>query len=87
VDIVNEISSCRKALGFTQSDMSKKLGVSMQSYYRKEKGYVPFTDSEKVFLLKLFKTKFPELTIDSLFFNPFTKKCKEEQEVNEYAKR
>lgn len=73
---MNKIVQCRKALGYTQLDMAKKLNVSRQSYYRKEKGYVSFNDTEKMFLLETFRELFPQLTIDELFFSS---KYKEKQ--------
>jgi len=75
---MNKITQCRKALGYTQLDMAKKLNVSRQSYYRKEKGYVSFNDKEKLVLLGMFKKLFPDLTIEELFF---LKEHKEKQRI------
>lgn len=64
----NEISQYRKFLGYTQKEMADIFGISTQSYYRKEKGYSPFNDEEKVKLKEMINEFFPELTIDDLFF-------------------
>lgn len=74
---MKELSSYRKAIGYTQKDMSNIFGISRQAYYRKEKGYTPFSDKEKVIFKNLVKPVFPNVTIDSLFFTENTKKCKE----------
>lgn len=66
---MNEVAKMRRYKGLTQTDVSKILGVSLQSYYRKEKGKTPFTDSEKVTLKELFIEDFPEITIDEIFFS------------------
>lgn len=73
------LSNLRKASGYTQMDYANELSISRQSYYRKEKGYVPFNDKEKIIVLNLLKSQFPDLTIDSLFFSQNTKKYKEKQ--------
>lgn len=63
-----KIANYRKALGFTQKEMAAKFGISKQAYYRKEKGYVPFNDKEKLILKNMIKEILPEITIDELFF-------------------
>ena len=65
---MSKIAHYRKAMGFTQKDMARKFNISRQAYYRKEKGYVPFNDEEKVELVKIFRREFPDLTVESLFF-------------------
>ena len=65
---MKELSNYRKAIGYTQTDMAKIFGISLQAYYRKVKGYTPYTDKEKVMFKDLVKPLFPNVTIDSLFF-------------------
>ena len=74
---MEHLANMRKAIGFTQKDMAKEFGISVQAYYRKEKGYTPFSDEEKVVFRNLIQPMFPLATIDSLFFAENTKKCKE----------
>jgi len=74
---VCELANMRKAIGYTQTDMAKEFGISLQAYYRKEKGYTPFTDSEKVIFKNLVIKVFPSATIDSIFFAENAKKYKE----------
>lgn len=74
---MNNLSHFRKGNGYTQSDIAKFFGISLQAYYRKEKGYTPFTDKEKVIFMNLVKPMFPDVTIDSLFFAENAKKYKE----------
>lgn len=64
----NEIAQYRKFLGYTQKEMADIFNISTQSYYRKEKGYTPFNDDEKVKLKEMINEEFPGLTIDDLFF-------------------
>lgn len=75
----NKIAKYRTFLGYTQKEMAKIFEISTQSYYRKEKGYVPFNDKEKIILKDMISTKFPEITIDDLFFTQNTKKYKEQE--------
>lgn len=72
---VNSVSNYRRFKGLTQSDVAKLLGISLQSYSRKELEKVPFNDKEKIFILNLFKDDFPDLTIDKLFFNLKVPNC------------
>ncbi len=44
----NEIKGARARLGLTQKDMAGKLGISTQSYAKKESGDTRFTDPEKL---------------------------------------
>lgn len=71
------LANMRKAIGYTQKDMAEVFGISVQAYYRKEKGYTPFTDQEKVIFKDLVKPMFPLATVGSIFFAEDTKKCKE----------
>lgn len=71
------ISRYRKAIGYTQQDMAEKFGISTQAYYRKEKGYTPFNDQEKIVLREMFREINPAVTLEELFFQENTKKNKE----------
>ena len=66
---MNLIAGYRKMLDMTQSDMSKELGISKQSYYRKENKLVPFTDQEKILIKRMLIPLFPNITIDAIFFS------------------
>ena len=74
---MGELSNYRKAIGYTQTDMAKVFGISLQAYYRKEKGHTPYTDKEKILFTDLVKPVFPNATIESLFFTKKAKKYKE----------
>lgn len=65
---INKIQAYRKALNLKQHDLAKMLGISVVMYSKKERKKTPFTDSEKVILLKHFKQHFANESIDSLFF-------------------
>ena len=66
---MNLIAGYRKMLNATQSDMAKALGISKQSYYRKENQLVPFTDQEKILIKRMLIPLFPNITIDAIFFS------------------
>ena len=65
---INKIQAYRKALNLKQHDLAKMLGISVVMYSKKERKETPFTDTEKVILLKHFKKYFANESIDSLFF-------------------
>lgn len=65
----NKIVGYRKMLGLTQTEMAKKMGISKQSYYLKEKGETAFNDREKQLFKDMLLPIFPEITIDSIFFS------------------
>lgn len=69
ISTLNKIKGYRTMLGFTQSDMANKLGISKQSYWLKERGKTPFNDNDKIIILNIFKRIDPNLTIDTLFFS------------------
>lgn len=66
---MNVVGGYRVMLSKTQQDLADYLNISRQTYFRKEKGYSPFTDEEKVKLKELFSEEFPDITIDEIFFN------------------
>ncbi|WPC08809.1 hypothetical protein [Globicatella sp. PHS-GS-PNBC-21-1553] len=63
------VSRLRKYKGMTQTDMANHLGISLQAYWKKEKGLTPFSDREKVVVRNFFNDEFPGITIDDIFFN------------------
>ncbi|MBM7690208.1 hypothetical protein BCR24_15570 [Enterococcus ureilyticus] len=65
----NKLIGYRAMLNFTQEDMAKKLGISRQAYSEKERGKIPFKDSEKRLIKSLIKEMNPIVTIDEIFFS------------------
>lgn len=53
--------------GFTQKQVADKLGMSVQSYQKKESGRVRFSDKEKFKLAKILNLKIEQL--NDLFFD------------------
>ncbi len=51
----------RNELGFTLDDMAKKLGISTDCYFRKEKGKTDFYLCEVRKILELFDCKYEEI--------------------------
>ncbi|GAA2836427.1 helix-turn-helix transcriptional regulator [Lactococcus raffinolactis] len=66
---MNKIIGYRKMLGFTQTDLAKEFGISLQAYRLKENGTTAFKDSEKVLFKNLLIPIFPSITIDDIFFS------------------
>ncbi|PCD84782.1 hypothetical protein CNQ87_10595 [Lysinibacillus fusiformis] len=64
----NKIFGYRRMLGMTQKDMAGQFQVSLQAYWQKENGRIPFSDKEKRIFKDLLKTIFPDITIDEIFF-------------------
>ena len=67
--MMTRVKQMRSYMGMTQSDLANVLDISLQSYWKKEKGITPFTDDEKVILKKIFNKSFPSAIIDDIFFN------------------
>lgn len=67
IETIDLLPVYRKKLGSTQSDMAKTLGISRQSYFRKENQLVPFTDEEKLMIKEMLIPLFPNITIDEIF--------------------
>lgn len=66
---MTKVSRYRKFIGFTQMQMADFLGVSVQSYRNKEKGFTAFKDIEKIKIKsKIREEGFKEITIDEIFF-------------------
>lgn len=66
---MNLVAGYRKMLGMTQNEMAEKLGISKQSYYKKENKKVSFTDQEKILFKNMLVPLFPSITIDDIFFS------------------
>ncbi|WP_314394028.1 transcriptional regulator [uncultured Abiotrophia sp.] len=64
----NKVRGYRMMLGMSQHQMGIELGISKQSYYKKEKGISQFKDIEKVRFKEMLKSIFPDITIDDIFF-------------------
>lgn len=69
--ILLQLKGYRIMCGYTQEDLSKYLGCSRPLYTYKENGDRSFTGKEKIKILKLFKKKIPDLTIEKLFPNEY----------------
>lgn len=65
---MHNVAKLRRFKGLSQTDIANVLDISLQWYWKKEKGLTEFTDSEKVKLLELFREDFPDLTIDKIFY-------------------
>lgn len=52
--VLNTVVGIRKARGFTQTEVSKKLGITYVAYSNKENGKVDFLSSEIGAMAKLF---------------------------------
>lgn len=65
---MNRVAGYRVMLRLKQQDLADKLNISRQAYSEKERGNIPFKDSEKIIIRELFKSVDSTLTIDQLFF-------------------
>lgn len=63
------LAGYRTMLGKTQEDFAELLNISKQSYNQKELGKNMFHDKEKKIIKEYISKKFPEITIDALFFS------------------
>lgn len=48
-----EIKGARTRLGLTQKYMADQLGISVNSYQKKESGKIPFTEKQKFGVTKI----------------------------------
>lgn len=62
-----KVKGYRIGAGYTQNDLAKKFGYSRVNYSYKERGIQEFTEKEKEIMLRLFKSKYPNLTMTDLF--------------------
>lgn len=65
---MNKLKRLRLLAGYTQQQIADMFGVTVPSYSRKELGYVPFKDTEKVLFMNLIAETSPDETIESVFF-------------------
>lgn len=66
--MLNTLKSYRSAVGMTQAEAAKLLGISRQAYSEKERGKIPFKPREMVILKGKFSEFKENVTIDELFF-------------------
>lgn len=64
----NKIKGYRYMLGLSQQEMALKLGISKETYIKRERGVVKFKDEEKIKFKKLLVNIFPNITIEQIFF-------------------
>ncbi len=64
----NKVKGYRYMLGLTQKEMGNRLGISKETYIKREKGEIDFKDSEKVIFRNLLSSLFPDITIEQIFF-------------------
>lgn len=62
----NRLIGLRAGYGDTQSKLARYLGLSTQGYYRKEKGYQDFTQTEIKKIIEKYNLK-PEEVMDIFF--------------------
>ena len=48
--------------------MGNKLGISKETYIKRENGYIKFKDNEKMIVKELLVPLFPDITIEQIFF-------------------
>lgn len=65
----NKVAGIRVALGLTQKDMADIFQISKQAYWNKENGRTPFNDTEKKMFVEEAKKVFPEVSVQSIFFD------------------
>ncbi|WP_072682840.1 MULTISPECIES: helix-turn-helix domain-containing protein [unclassified Holdemania] len=63
-EMVNLIN-LRRSADLTKKAMAEKIGVSASYYYKVESGY----QNPSYEFLKKFKVKFPDVSVDQVFFN------------------
>lgn len=69
-----KVAEYRRYLGLSQTDLANLLGVSLQAYWKKEKGITPFKDDEKIKITKLFQKTLPNIDIMDIFFSELVPK-------------
>lgn len=60
----------RVLLGMTQSDMAKRIGISLSNYCYKEKGKMEFTIKEMFKILDIIRVEYPAVSMEALFSCP-----------------
>ena len=71
--MANNLKIFRCIKGFTQTDVSKYLDISVNSYCNKELGNRSFSLDEAYLLSKLFNVSIEEIFFDNKVFNKNTK--------------
>ena len=64
----NKIKGYRYMLGLSQKEMASELGISKETYIKRERGIVKFKDDEKIKFKKLLVKIFPNISIEQIFF-------------------
>lgn len=75
---MSKVAKIRRFMGMSQTDLANVLQISLQAYYKKEKGKTAFNDGEKIIIKNLFSEDFPEITMEELFFNQEVSKVENE---------
>lgn len=65
---LNKVAGYRAMLSLNQYEVAEKLGITPQSYSKKERGVTSFTDEEKQKIKDMCLPHFPDITIDEIFF-------------------
>lgn len=65
---MSSVSFYRRGLGFSQKEVSDFLGITRQTYSKKENDEVEFTKTEIKKITQLFQTKDESLDIKEIFF-------------------
>lgn len=66
---LNRLKYYRNMLGLTQEQMCNIIGLkNKQNYSLKETGKIKFNDLEKIKIKNVINEKYPDVTIDELFF-------------------
>jgi len=55
-----ELMSKRVLMNKSRMDIAKSLGMKISLYYKKERGYIKFSDDEKILLSKILNMTFEE---------------------------
>lgn len=62
-----EIKGARTRLGLTQQYMADELEISVDSYRKKERGIIKFTDTEKIRMANILNLDFEQ--VNNFFFD------------------
>ena len=64
----NKLAGIRATLGMNQTELANKIGMTKQTYCRKENGQAQFKDEEKIAIKEIFSEYYKGITIDDIFF-------------------
>jgi len=70
---VQKLKAARILKGYTQTDVAKKLGVSLPTYAQKERGKIDFSIKEVIKLANILDLDIAQ--IDDIFFEGKLTKC------------